>query len=208
MSATEMAAFTAELAKSGQLLSGSQIEDMRKAADSVDSMSRAWEGFKNRLVTGVAPAVVAALVAGAVDRLLGLDQRLTVRGGGAGSMVRLMILAAVMLPVLAAGMLAARVPDAVAAWGAVRRRIGRRGPESASPADSQLPHKHPYVTYPESGRTAHVAGIPTGKGPELSDQPPSAPPAGPPGDATTKIPRRAAGDFQPDVAAAPVKPSM
>ena len=162
---------------------------------------RLWEPAVVRTVLATtAAAVVAALVAGAVDRLLGLDQRLTVRGGGAGSMVRLMILIAVMLPVLAAGMLAARVPDAVAAWGAVRRRIGRRAPESASPADSQLPHKHPSVTYPESGRTAHAAAISTGKGPELSDQPPTAPPAGP-WDATTKIPRRAAGDFQPDVAA-------
>ena len=177
-------------------------DDVPKRSRAIGS-GRLWEPAVVRTVLATtAAAVVAALVAGAADRLLGLDQRLTVRGGGAGSMVRLMILAAVMLPVLAAGMLAARVPDAVAAWGAVRRRIGRRGPESASPADSQLPHKHPYVTYPESGRTAHVAGIPTGKGPELSDQPPSAPPAGPPGDATTKIPRRAAGDFQPDVAAA------
>ena len=140
-------------------------------------------------------------VAGAVDRLLDLDQRLTVHGGGAGSMVRLMILAAVMLPVLAAVMLAARVPDALAGWGAVRRRFGRRRAVSASPANSHLPHKHQQVPYPETGRTAHVAALSTAKGPELSDQPPAAPSAGPPDDATTKIPRRAADDFQPDVAA-------
>jgi putative peptidoglycan lipid II flippase len=121
-------------------------DDVPKRSRAIGS-GRLWEPAVVRTVLATtAAAVVAALVAGAADRLLGLDQRLTVRGGGAGSMVRLMILAAVMLPVLAAGMLAARVPDAVAAWGAVRRRIGRRGPESASPADSQLPHKHPYVT--------------------------------------------------------------
>ena len=176
--------------------------------DEVPSRSRAirpgpgrlWEPAVVRtiLATTVA-ALLAAVLAGAVDRLLGLDQRLTVRGGGAGSMVRLVILAAVMLPVLAAGMLAARVPDAVAAWGAVRRRISRRRTVSGSPADSQLPHKYPQVTYPELGRTAHDADASTGKGPDLSDQPPAAPPAGPPDDATRKIPRRLADDFHPDV---------
>ncbi len=164
--------------------------------------ARLWEPAVVRTVLATtAAAIVAALLAGAADRLLGLDQRLTGRGGGAGSMVRLVILAAVMLPVLAAGMLAARVPDAVAAAGAVRRRITRRRPVSASPVNSHLPHKHQHVPYPETDRTAHGAAISTGKGPQLSDQPPSAPPAGPPGDATTKIPRRAAGDFQPDVPA-------
>ena len=162
---------------------------------------RLWDPAVVRTVLATtAASVAAALVAGAVDRLLGLDQRLTIRGGGAGSMLRLAILAAVMLPVLAAGMLAARVPDAVAAWGAVQRRIARRRPDSASPANSHLPHKHAQVTYPESGGTAHVAALSTGKGPELSDQPPAAPPAGPPDDATAFIPRRIADDFQPDVA--------
>ena len=33
----------------------------------------------------------------------------------------------------------------------------------------------------------------------MNDQPSGVPPAGPPGDSTTKIPRPAAGDFQPDV---------
>ena len=151
------------------------------------------------VVATTTAAVLAALLAGAVDRFLGLDQRLTVRGGGAGSMVRLLILAAVMLPVLAAAMLAARVPDAVAAWGAVRRRLPGGPPVSASPPDSLLPHEHPQVTYPESGRTANVAAISTGKGPDLSDQPPADLPAGPPNDATRQIPRQAADDFQPDV---------
>lgn len=165
---------------------------------------RLWDPPVVRTVVAtMTAAVLAALLAGAVDRFLGLDQRLTVRGGGAGSMVRLLILAAVMLPVLAAAMLAARVPDAVAAWGAVRRRLPGGPPVSASPPDSLLPHEHPQVTYPESGRTANVAAISTGKGPDLSDQPPADLPAGPPNDATRQIPRQAADDFQPDVPAEP-----
>jgi putative peptidoglycan lipid II flippase len=168
---------------------------------------RLWDPAVVRTVlAGTAAAIVAALLAGVVDRVLGLDERLTVRGGGAGSMVRLVILAAVMLPVLAAGMLAARVPDAVAACGAVRRRIPGMNPACGSPADSQLPHKYPQVTYPELGRTAIIADVSPGKGTELSDQPPAFPPAGPPNDATAKIPRRAADDFQPDVAAESAAP--
>lgn len=41
--------------------------------------------------------------------------------------------------------------------------------------------------------------MPTGKGPELSEQHPATSPAGPPDDGTTKIPRQLADDFQPDV---------
>ncbi len=172
------------------------------------------------ILATAAASVVAALAAGAVDRLLGLDQALTVRGGGAGSMVRLMIIAAVMVPILVALMLAARVPDMTAGWAAVQRRVLRRPVTAAAPADSHLPHKNPEVTYPESRQTAHVATVPTGthaadvstgKGPELSDQPPAAPPAGPPDadafGATTQIPHTAAGDFQPDVPGeAPAEP--
>jgi putative peptidoglycan lipid II flippase len=162
-------------------------------------------------------SLVAALAAGAADRLLGLDELLTVRGGGAGSMVRLVIIAAVMVPILVGLMLAARVPDMTAAWGAVQRRVLRRPAPDAAPADSQLPHKHPEVTYPDSCRTAHVGTVPTGtqaadvstgKGPELSDQPPAAPPDGDAFGATTKIPHSVADDFQPDVPGeAPAEPS-
>ena len=152
---------------------------------------------RTMLVT-TAAAVAAGLVAVGADRLLGL-QTLTDRGGGAGSMLRLGILAAVMVPVLAGVMLAGRVPDALAAGSAVRRRIARRGASGgdAAPLHSQLPHKQPPVTYPES--EAHAAD-PTRKGPELSDH---GTPAGPPGDATTKIPRQRADEFQPDVPGRP-----
>ena len=169
----------------------------------VRSPARLWDPTVVRTVLATtAASVLAALVAGAVDRFLGLDAKLTVRGGGAGSMLRLLIFAAVMLPVLAAVMLAARVPDALAAWRAVQRRIPRRAAVAASPANSHLPHKHPHVTYPESGRTAQTARRRQGKGPDLSDQPPGAPPPGP-DDVTTHIPRRAADDFRPDVAGEP-----
>jgi putative peptidoglycan lipid II flippase len=147
---------------------------------------------RTMLVTAAA-AAAAALVAVGADRLLGLQQ-LTDRGGGAGSMVRLGILAAVMAPVLAGLMVAGRVPDALAGWAVVRRRILRRGVTvDAAPLDSQLPHKQRLVPYPDP--EAHVAD-PTRKGPELSDQ---GTPAGPPGDATAKIPRQRADEFQPDV---------
>lgn len=177
---------------------------LRPPADGSGPPARLWDPTVVRTVLATtAASVLAALAAGAVDRFLGLDAKLTVRGGGAGSMLRLLIFAAVMLPVLAAVMLAARVPDALAAWRAVQRRIPRRAAVAASPANSHLPHKHPHVTYPESGRTAQTAPPSTGKGPDLSDQPPGAPSPGPPDDVTTHIPRRAAGDFRPDVAGEP-----
>ncbi|MBU3748865.1 MAG: murein biosynthesis integral membrane protein MurJ [Mycobacterium sp.] len=152
------------------------------------------------LVTAAAGALAAAIAAGA-DRLLGL-YNLTDRHGGAGSMVRLAILAAVMAPVLAAVTVAGRVPDALDARAAVARRIRRRAvPDPAAPPDSQLPRKQVGVTY--SDPEAHVAD-PMRKGPELSDQ---VTPAGPPGDATAKIPRPPADAFQPDVAGRPAEQS-
>ena len=154
------------------------------------------------IVGSAAAALIAALAAAAVDRIFGLDQTLTERGGGAGSMVRLLILAGVMFPVMAAVMLAARVPDAVAASGAVRRRLFRID-DPTPPPDSQLPHQPPGVTYAGSGKSAQCAANSTGKGPELSDQLPGTPAAGPPGDATAKIPHQLADDFQPDLPGGP-----
>jgi len=132
------------------------------------------------LVTAAA-SLLAALIAAGVDRLLGL--RALTDQGGAGSMVRLLILAAVMLPCLAAVMLVARVPDAVAAWGAVRERLAPSEPgDPPSPRNSYLPHLQGPVPYPEIGesavperqefgfgRPAPGDGTLTGKGPELSD---------------------------------------
>jgi len=159
-------------------------------------------------------SLVAALVAVAADRLLGLAA-LTARGGG-GSMIRLGIVASIMAPILAAVMLAARVPDALAArkaaGAAFRRRVrGAGAGDSTTPQNSHLPHARTPVTYsevgqtpapqrPDFGRPAPDAGTATGKGPELSDHPSGTPPPGRPDNPTTRIARQSAGDFQPDVA--------
>ena len=158
---------------------------------------------RTMLITAGA-AVLAAVAAVGADRVLGLQQSLTERGGAAGSMVRLLILSAVMLPILGTVMLAARVPDAVAASAAVKRRFWRSGAtRPTAPLDSHLPLKQPHVTYPEVRNPALGAEFPPGKGPELTDQPPGAPFTGPADDATTKIPRQLADDFQPDVPGGP-----
>ena len=148
-----------------------------------------------RTVVGTAAAsVLAALVAAGVDRLFNLAE-LTSTGGGAGSMVRLLILGVVMLPIIAGGTLAARVPDAHAAVAALTRRLGR-GPRTDAPplTDTDLPDLATPVTYAERGISFH------GKGPELSDEPSGMPPTD---DAATRIPHPPADDFQPDVADTP-----
>lgn len=136
-------------------------------------------------------SVLAALVAAGADQLLGLDA-FTERAGGAGSMIRLLLLTAVLLPLAAVLMVAAGVPDAVSAWAAVRRRL----PGHTAQHQSQEPLGSTPVTYAESGSSPLSR-----KGPELSDQ--SIPPSGPPNEANAWIPRQAAGDFQPDVAGEP-----
>lgn len=150
------------------------------------------------LVT-TAASLLAGLIGYVADRLLGL-QALTEHGGGAGSLLRLLVLGVIMLPILAAVMLAARVPDAVAAWGAIKRRITRTPPVAVTATAAldrpQVPRHFPY---PEHSNSSGIAGA-TGKGPEVNDQPSGMPPAEPTGDATTKIPRQSADDFQPDVA--------
>jgi putative peptidoglycan lipid II flippase len=118
-------------------------------------------------------------------------------------MVRLGIVASIMLPILAAVMLSARVPDALAAVGAVRRVLRRRPPsgDASPPQNSHLPQRATPVTYSEVDHA-----LATGKVPELSERPSGAPP-GRPDDPTTRIPRTSADEFQPDVAAAPRPPA-
>lgn len=147
---------------------------------------------RRAILATTAVSVFAALVAAGVDQLLGLDA-FTERAGGAGSMLRLLILGAVMLPIIACLMVATKVPDAVAAWAAVRRRLPGERP---APHPSLEPQGHTPVTYADSGssplygQSARVPDSPPRKGPELSDQ--SIPPSGS---------TQGAGDFQPDVAA-------
>mgnify|MGYP006265474171 CR=1 FL=1 len=149
-------------------------------------------------------SVLAALVAAGTDQLFGLDA-FTERAGGAGSMVRLTILALVMLPLAAVLMVAFGVPDAMSAWAAVRRRL----PGHTEQHPSLEPHGATSVTYPEIGSSPLAgppadAGVRSLKGPELSDQ--ITPQSGPPNEPTTWIPRPAAGDFQPDVPAEAPRP--
>ncbi|MEB3980889.1 murein biosynthesis protein MurJ [Mycobacterium sp. 663a-19] len=175
------------------------------------------------LVT-VAASLLAALVGHVADRLLGLG-RLTAHGGGAGSLLRLLVLAAIMLPIMAAVMVRARVPEAQAALGAVRRRFGRRGGPPASPATAAPDRsslRRP-VTYPEQRNSsppganavqepirrrppegAHSVGV--AKGPEVTDRPVDSAASGPaPGG---KARRPVADDFEPDIPAPdiPAKP--
>jgi putative peptidoglycan lipid II flippase len=106
------------------------------------------------LVT-ITASLLAGLVGYVADVLLGM-QRLTAYGGGAGSLLRLFVLAVIMLPIVALVMLRAQVPEAQAAWTVLRRRVGAgpaRGKPGRIPAGGAAP--------PASGRSAPLAaGIP------------------------------------------------
>jgi putative peptidoglycan lipid II flippase len=115
------------------------------------------------LVT-VAASLLAGLIAHVADWLLGLDA-LTAHGGGAGSMLRLLALAVLMLPVITAVMIRARVPEAQAARDAVLRRISRgRGPASAAGRLSDQQRQRSPVTYADQRNTFAPGGFPV---PEL-----------------------------------------
>jgi putative peptidoglycan lipid II flippase len=170
------------------------------------------------LVT-IAASLLAGLVAHVVDQLAGLES-LTAWGGGAGSLLRLLVLGLIMLPIIAGVMLAAQVPEAHAALAAVRRRLGRGGPPGATvaappprPPDrpramgpltySDQRNSHPLrprqrMAMPWGGPPAGVAGVGLRKGPAVTDD--SAVGSAPgDGGATTRIPRPTPDDFQPDV---------
>ncbi|MFZ0903833.1 MAG: lipid II flippase MurJ, partial [Mycobacterium sp.] len=74
------------------------------------------------LVT-ITASLLAGLIAHVVDELMGM-RRLTAYGGGAGSLLRLFVLAVIMLPIVAAVMVRARVPEAQTALGAFRGWLG------------------------------------------------------------------------------------
>src|SRR5246127_5377196 len=76
------------------------------------------------LVT-ITASLLAGLIAHVVDQLMGM-QRLTAYGGGAGSLLRLFVLAVIMAPIVAVVMLRARVPEAQAALTAFRRWLGAK----------------------------------------------------------------------------------
>jgi putative peptidoglycan lipid II flippase len=164
------------------------------------------------LVT-IAASLLAGLVAYLADRLLGF-YTLTAHGGGAGSLLRLLLLALIMLPIIAAVMLAARVPEAQAALAVVRRRLRRGTPSGAalSRTFSDKPRPDPSVPYPEhrfpSAQRPRAGSEPVRhgrgdvraearEGMAVTDEAAgSAPP-----DTTAGLTRPLADDFQPDVAA-------
>jgi putative peptidoglycan lipid II flippase len=169
---------------------------------------------RNVLVT-VAAALLAGLIAHLADRLLGLRE-LTARGGAVGSLLRLLLLANIMLPIMAAVMVRGQVPEARAALAAVTGVIGRRG----RPA---VPSRGP-VTYPEQRNSPlpgvkvvpepirrrppeRVASVRIAKGPEVTDRPMES--AAPSSASGGELPRPVADDFQPDIPAPgiPVKSS-
>ncbi|MBS4728126.1 murein biosynthesis integral membrane protein MurJ [Mycobacterium sp. SM1] len=88
------------------------------------------------LVT-VAASLLAGLIAQIVDWLLGL-RALTIHGGGLGSLLRLLVFAVIMLPIMAVVMLRAQIPEAQAARAAVRRWLGS-GTLSRERSERQAP---------------------------------------------------------------------
>ncbi|MDG5483274.1 murein biosynthesis integral membrane protein MurJ [Mycolicibacterium gadium] len=72
-------------------------------------------------------SLIAGLIAHVVDQLFGLES-LTTNWGGAGSLLRLLVLGLIMVPTIAGVLLAANVPEAEAALGAVLGRLGRARP--------------------------------------------------------------------------------
>ena len=181
------------------------------------------------LVTVVA-SMLAGLAAHVADRLLGLA-RLTAHGG-AGSLLRLLVLAIIMLPIMATVMVRARVPEAQAAVDALRRRISGRSPStpvaSRKPAAPEGSSRHGRVTYPEQRNSSppgvnavqepirrrppeRVASARIAKGPEVTDRPvESASSAGSGLGSGAEVPpdgaRPVADDFQPDIPPGPAGP--
>ncbi len=148
------------------------------------------------LVT-ISASLGAGLIAHVVDRLLGLE-RLTADGGGAGSLLRLLLLGLIMLPIIAAVMIGAKVPEAQAAVALVRRRLGRGGAPAPVPSGPVTPPIRPRpgnsVTYSE-----HRNSYPKRKGPAVTDDSAGGSASGPDAGATTRIPRPPADEFEPDV---------
>lgn len=179
------------------------------------------------LVT-VAASLLAALIAHVADRLLGLSD-LTAHGGAAGSLLRLLVLATIMLPIMATVMVRAQVPEAQAALGAVSRRIRARGGRWEQPparrtaaVPDRSSHRRP-VTYPEQRNSSppgvgavqepirrrppeRADSVRIAKGPEVTDRPVDSAASGPASGG--KLPRPVADDFEPDIPAPdiPAKP--
>nr|WP_260155725.1 murein biosynthesis integral membrane protein MurJ [Mycolicibacterium iranicum] len=171
------------------------------------------------LVT-ITASLAAGLIAHVVDQLLGLEN-LTEHWGAGGSLLRLVALGLVMVPVISAVMLAAKVPEARSALAAVRRRFGSRSP-AATPSVPAMPTAP--LTYADRSNQApprrrqlprSAARGPSGefaddgrrKGSAVSEKPTSDSPQGSDSAATTRITRPSPDDFQPDVPDIPEPPA-
>ncbi|MGC2653153.1 MAG: murein biosynthesis integral membrane protein MurJ [Mycobacterium sp.] len=139
------------------------------------------------LVT-IAASLVAGLIAHAADRLLKLSV-LTSHWGGAGSLLRLAALAAIVLPVTAAVMVRGGVTEAQSALALIRRKLGDR--KAVTPPRAVVRDRSSHgdvVTYSEQKSSfapggnriqqpirreppGPLAGAGTRKGPEVTDRP-------------------------------------
>lgn len=168
-------------------------------------------GELRTILVTLTASMLAGLVAHVADRLSGLNL-LTAHGGGAGSLLRLLILAVIMLPIMAAVLLRAHVPEARAALDAVRRRFGGHAPVTRKPVTSDRSSRRSPVTYPEQRNWSppgvnavqepirrrppeRVAPERIAKGPEVTDRPAESAASG------AELPRPVADDFQPDIPA-------
>lgn len=193
---------------------------LRAALDPPNGRLISLEVVRTILVT-IAASLLAGLIAHVADQLLGLET-LTRDWGGAGSLLRLLALGLIMVPIIVGVLLAARVPDALAALAVVRRRLGGRAPAATvpdkPPARGPLPYpdqrkssasgRRPSPSAVRRGPPAAVAGEGMPKGPAVSDESAGGATPIPDSSATTKIPRSRPEDFQPDVAADDFEPDV
>lgn len=168
------------------------------------------------ILVAIAASLGAGLIAHVVDQLLGLES-LTTNSGAGGSLLRLLVLGLIMVPIIAAVLLAAKVPEAQSALAFVKRRLGASSPAPATPPmppvrprpSSAVPysehrnsHPLPPRQYGPVRRVAPPAGVAGGRpwrGPAVTNDPAGGPATGADSGATTRIPRPSADDFEPDV---------
>ncbi|WNG87713.1 murein biosynthesis integral membrane protein MurJ [Mycobacterium sp. ITM-2016-00317] len=170
-------------------------------------------GVLRTILVTITASLAAGLIAHVVDQLAGLES-LTAHWGAAGSLLRLLALGLVMVPIIVGVMIAAGVPDAVAALAVLRRRFGTGKPTVAAGAltypDPSNQSSSRQRQLPRSAARGSAAEAADGrrKGFAVSDKPTSGSQADHDSQrdsqhdalATTRIERPSPDDFQPDVA--------